>query len=797
MLVLFILLQFKLHINDDPHLNNEYGDLQEVDQKRNQINSNFRSIKDDESGFINYTFNDMEFTNIQHEENDILDIVTPDNQKYIIVFQGCTFRANTNSKGGALLFNETRYPNAVGLTFNECHFIQNHADDVGGALAIYGGEGLTFKNCDFKNNDAANAGAVYIEPKTSVKDKCTFDVCTFIANSGRESKCIWVNVPSNNDQFTLELTGCIFNDNTNPDYKGGACCVSNCQFTNVERCYFINKDNSKSSGGVNVTAKGSLTVQSCTFTKCNAGDIDGSYGGGIGYTGLVNKDSARIENIIIDECTFDDNTGKNGVALLLSVISMNVSVSNVEVLNHYRTKYIFCIFFNKEVDHEVFTIENATFNGNSYDNVNGDEYCGGSGIWIAEARPQDYLESLTVQFVDCEFNDNFAPGNGGAFGYQTSERLKAVHLAFIRTEFKNNHCGKSMGGACSFLTKKSVELRDCTFDNNICDELSENGGGGALYFSTTVKEITITGCSFKDCQASHGSFIFTQGAVDEFDIQDNTFEISNDFKAQSDTVYLSVDPSPSKIFNFVNNNFTKLTCTGKYGGSGLHIITGRDCEVTSCAFNTNKGKNGQIEIPDSSNSKLIFKKCVFERGSQESQRAIYVEKDASVDFDTCTFKNFDYTQTDESGKIGVGVLIFSLSENKYSSFENCTFNDVKCFSALHFPNCKVINFNKCNLTKIETRIPGKGKELGGILYFEKLTEFTLTNCMFKECGSIDQKNNPAIKLCSSVETASIINSTFNKCGRYNNGGAISARNVTDIRIINCIFLENMAQAESG
>lgn len=793
MLVLFLLLQFKLHINDDPHLNNEYGDLQEVDQKRNQINSNFRSIKDDESGFINYTFNDMEFANIQHEENDILDIVTPDNQKYIIVFQGCTFRANTNSKGGALLFNETRYPNAVGLTFQECNFIQNHADDVGGALAIYGGEGLTFKNCNFENNDAANAGAVYIEPKTSVKDKCTFDVCTFIANSGRDSKCIWVNVPSNNDQFTLELTECTFNDNTNPDYKGGACCVSNCQFTNVENCYFINKDNSKSSGGVNVTAKGSLTVRSCNFTKCNAGDIDGSYGGGIGYTGLVNKDSTRIENIIIDDCTFIDNTGKNGVALLLSVISMNVSVSDVQVLNHYRTKYIFCIFFNKEVDGEVFRIENAYFNGNSYDNVNGDEYCGGSGIWIAEARPQDYLESLTVQFEDCQFNNNFAPGNGGAFGYQTSERLKAVHLAFIRTEFKDNHCGKSMGGACSFLTKKSVELRDCTFDNNTCDDLSENGGGGALYFSTTVKEITITGCSFKNCQASHGSFIFTQGAVDEFDIQDNTFEISN-FAPQNDTVYLSVDPSPSKIFNFVNNNFTKLTCTGKYGGSGLHIITGRDCEVTSCAFNTNKGENGQIEIPDSSNSKLIFKKCLFERGSQDSPRAIYVAQDASVDFDTCTFKNFNFPLSNEIGTIGVGVLIYSLSENKYSSFENCTFNDVSCFSALHFPNCKVINFNKCNLTKIEAIIPEKGKELGGILYFEKLTEFTLTNCMFKECGSIDMKNNPAIKLCSSVETASIINSTFDRCGRYNKGGAISARNVTDIRIINCIFVWNMAQA---
>lgn len=108
---------------------------------------------------------------------------------HIQIVQNCIFEKNTSVGGGALLINDFT---DLGITFSDCHFIENNAESTGGVLyseSYSQGGGFHFLNCVFDNNKTAFFGGddsailLMVGPPSSVPiystDFILFDNCQF------------------------------------------------------------------------------------------------------------------------------------------------------------------------------------------------------------------------------------------------------------------------------------------------------------------------------------------------------------------------------------------------------------------------------------------------------------------------------------------------------------------------------------------------------------------------------------------------------------------------------------------
>lgn len=155
------------------------------------------------------------------------------------------------------------------------------------------------------------------------------------------------------------------------------------------------------------------------------------------------------------------------------------------------------------------TVSNCTFIGNS-----AFEFGGAIFAWC----------KLTV--VDCLFDGNVA-NSGGAmyFGTDTGGctvtrcrflRNRATFLyggamcihncsgpllaSIIECVFEGN-ITKAEGGAIMCYNDATLHIRDCTFNNNTCTELTVSGGGAIMHKGTLL---TLTNCSFSGNSAFRG-----------------------------------------------------------------------------------------------------------------------------------------------------------------------------------------------------------------------------------------------------------------------------------------------------
>ncbi|OHT14545.1 hypothetical protein TRFO_15084 [Tritrichomonas foetus] len=639
-----------------------------------------------------------------------------------IVFNNCFFINNSaGEKGGALCFT-------VPVHFLFCQFDGNEAK-FGGALAFEIQRSCSIQYCKFYNNTAREkGGALYISYSSSARDgleEFEFVGCDFEGNTGKESHCIYIQ----RSEVTLRIHSCnFFNNFFTETFQSGSCVVSEAAETIVTFCVFKNDNFTKACGGINVTRKSILNVTNCLFEKCHAGNIDKYGGGGIAY---CNKTSGDNEDIYIKDCVFRNNTGCNGVAILLQPTSSYPHIEKCTIEYHENTKYIFCIFFIMETDGHDFVIQECNFYNNSHANSQ-DTFVGANGIWIAEAeRPViiDNDNQMNLVFRDCEFKDSHAPGFGGAFYYGLSPRLQGVELTFDHCDFVGNSCDRENGGCIYIYTMRPVSILYCTFENNEAKAVgasSNAAGGGAIFLHKSVSELIIFNCTFHNCRASTGSYIYANGdSMDSINISKCLF--SNIPDKQNNSIYIKL-PLKNDHFEFNENIFDSLHCTGTNGGSGLHIKAEKDYELKSCQFidcyYNGKKENGMFYIGESSDTLLTLFNCTFEEKngvSEETNRAVWIEQEQGLELVQCTFKNF--WKVDRTG-----AALLSKSQTKSNSFYNCTFENLIGWSCIHFEHCKEIDLELCKFTNVT--VGG----FTGIIYNNESEEFHLLNCTFTECG---------------------------------------------------------------
>ncbi|HIP48953.1 MAG TPA: hypothetical protein EYG92_08330, partial [Lutibacter sp.] len=94
-------------------------------------------------------------------------------------------------------------------------------------------------------------------------------------------------------------------------------------------------------------------------------------------------------------------------------------------------------------------------------------------------------ETLT-RFIDCQFTDNHAYGEGGAMRLTNDG-----HTEITRCQFINNNCGYG-GGAIHIYTALDTQFTDCLFYQNS----SNNSGGGAIKAMNPSVTLDFINCTF-------------------------------------------------------------------------------------------------------------------------------------------------------------------------------------------------------------------------------------------------------------------------------------------------------------
>ncbi|WP_299526717.1 S-layer family protein [uncultured Methanobrevibacter sp.] len=224
-----------------------------------------------------------------------------------ITVDNSVFIANTVNNGSAI--GGAICVECGNVSVSNSIFINNseEKDDVydsgGGAIGIYGNSGFVIiNNCSFINNTATNNGGA-IEVSGNDGFVIIINNCLFINNTANSGSAIEVLCSSN-----ITLSNSNFTNNNATEHFGsihvleGNLTANNCSFMN----------NNGKTGSAVVVENGNITIGGSIFIN--------NYG--TDYSGVV---AVNVGNIYVDNCTFINNTGRDGV--------VNTNYGNLTVIN--------------------------------------------------------------------------------------------------------------------------------------------------------------------------------------------------------------------------------------------------------------------------------------------------------------------------------------------------------------------------------------------------------------------------------------------------------------------------------
>jgi len=472
------------------------------------------------------------------------------------------YKNSTQGNGGAIYANKP-------YTDNGSLFVENTASGEGGAIRA--GTNVTIENTKFiRNKSTGNrAGALLVTSGSLNAKKVTFEY-----NDAYKAGGAVVLTAAKASVFEE----CIFNNNIDQTYRGGAIYMHNSELVTTLSCTFTG--NSGKYGGA------IYGTNSATYTD---GSADGNYGSA--FTGNTSQ-TAGGAIYILGEChlygtTFNNNTATtNGGAIYTSTTN---------------------------------TISNATFNQN--------------GAVLGGAI---YVAGGATSTKDCSFSGNTATNGGAVYvakgTYTDGEAIltgESVTGAENGSTFSNNSStGTELGGGAIYTATGAV-LQGSKFENNISAlnggavystgdlttyyaNFTKNetvGSGGAIYIIGDA-ELVVVGGTMKENKTGSSK---SGGAIAAFE---------NESKA-SPTCYIS-----GTTFNgnssysggaicLRNTGTTKtehvlenITLTNNNGGNGtVYIYNNTKVTVSGLvATNNTASQRGSVFYVTSSNAPSLILK---------------------------------------------------------------------------------------------------------------------------------------------------------------------------------------------
>ena len=435
------------------------------------------------------SINDCQFEN----NNGLNGAVIHASLNSVLNINNCVFKRNrAKSKGGALMFNQSRIINISG-----CLFVNNYAENEGGAI-YYRGNTLFLNTTVFINNIARGKGAAILGSLSSVLNVVH---CVFKRNKVQK----YCGVILLWKTFNVNISQSLITENFFGGSYGGAIVVrygnkvtvNNTEFTNNTGC-----------DGAALDAKfvSILTIVYCVFKRNRA----------ILFGGALRSYNTSFINIL--GCLFKENHAENYGGAIYSAHEGKLIVTDTEFISNTakflagaifsKNLIIICSAFRKNkavfgggiVVHESLEIKNTTFERNlaQYSNIIG----GGFGGAIS-------MYSSKVKISDSLFKDNMAKMAGGSIHSTVKGSLSIKRTIFQINSYSSRY-GRSRGVilySSGKLILEGIFFQDLD-ELNIKNSLIEHSGKLSDF---NINHITVTCSTGKDIMADISSKLDTYG----------------------------------------------------------------------------------------------------------------------------------------------------------------------------------------------------------------------------------------------------------------------------------------------
>ncbi len=414
----------------------------------------------------------------------------------------------------------------------------NNSALVGDDGYLYSGGGIyalstIFVNqCTFSHNYSRTGAAIFLSGDDA--SESSIELSNFSQNVATSQGCFYLE-----ELATGGIRNCTFSNNTT---NRGALYPAYCANLEIDNCVFENNNNPTGFGaGMFSWQNRFLILTNCTFAGNTAQNAAGIYFDG---RELNTEDP---ENIIINNCTFTDNStsgyGGGGFYVFRDSYTLTNSVFDGNVAGNSGGAIV------NGGDDKTYIIENCEFKGGSA--------AFGSGM-------TNYGANSFATIRNCLFEENFAETSGAGMinGFLADVTIDSC-------DFINN-TARWGGGMYNQNDSTRVGVSNSYFTGNSVENF-----GGAINIAGGI-DFTISGCEFFGNQANFG------GAV----------AISED----------SLDLARLTLSNSIFN----LNVAETQGGA-LNIDNA-DTEITSCIFYSNiavdPGTGGAISTNASGTSIL-------------------------------------------------------------------------------------------------------------------------------------------------------------------------------------------------
>ncbi|WP_407421907.1 hypothetical protein, partial [Methanobrevibacter sp.] len=406
-----------------------------------------------------------------------------------VIYENCIFKGNSADFGGALTAHSSG-------TIKDCTFIENTANDYGGALANV--DGITSMNlkiidCDFTSNNAPYGGAAKLSGYSITIDECNFHKNYASIDGG----AVYV------DTHTLDIFNSNF-DHNSAKHDGGAVYV-NGESTNVQTSNFTYNT-------------------AIADPKVN----DDGLGGAIYINGTLDT---------VNNNRFEYNVARNGSAIYYDKAGKDLKITNNVMTQNQAWVYALPIYAkdiyygetenvgaiiyggNNIADYDNLAVSNAIYNAasNRYIKVNGETPVLGatnSGQLYQDSREYNIDVLLTVKHEDgtVVFNRTLKSSYLGEVSAQLTN-LKAGTYTVTAKHFEDNYY-KTITNQTTFVVipkvdvaiSKSTASNEYNYPDYVVWTINAVNNGPCDASGVNVTDVLPSGLVYQSYTATVGSY---------------------------------------------------------------------------------------------------------------------------------------------------------------------------------------------------------------------------------------------------------------------------------------------------
>jgi hypothetical protein len=287
----------------------------------------------------------------------------------------------------------------------------------------------------------------------------------------------------------------IFRGNDSDDY-GAAIYATNASPL-LDNCEFENNEAYAFGGAVYVVDSGETVITGCSFVDNRTHHSDGGGAAIFAYTS-----SAAGLNLLIQDCTFEQNVGSEGGALVVGGAQGQMPTVKVDG----------CTFENNSggfaaavlaVSCGILDVYDSTFAGNS----------------AADSAGAIYTESCREKrFLNCSFTDNSATSGLGGALYFNQGVTEGAGVSMVNTMLAGN---SARTGGAIYMVGGDLRITNGLFVDNSCESFAQLGGGGITCQSLDLLKISTT--TFTGNGGGYAGAIHTRTTDGRVDISNSIF----------------------------------------------------------------------------------------------------------------------------------------------------------------------------------------------------------------------------------------------------------------------------------